>query len=319
MEITFHYPHELTELLIQTVPRLCRSKKSVLLFFQGSGVSKKLMRDLIQKVELDRQSINKFEMVRTVLERLNELGERGLKERREILKRIVEFEDFSVCWPKDQLEAKGLVSQVQKVINVKDSFTRMKDEKERERKKASLEVEQKREKINEKKEKLNNIKKELYALFGNVDPWQRGKTLEKILNDLFDSFEILIKESFTLRGNEGQGIVEQIDGVIGFEGNIYFVEMKWWDCPLGVPEMSQHLVRIYHRGQARGIFISANGYTQPAIKICQEALQKTVVALCDMEEIIKILESEKDLKHYLKEKINSAVVNKNPYYKILAL
>ena len=45
--------------------------------------------------------------------------------RRELLKRVVEFENFSTCCPEDRLEAQDLVSQIRSVINVKDSFTRM--------------------------------------------------------------------------------------------------------------------------------------------------------------------------------------------------
>jgi hypothetical protein len=41
------------------------------------------------------------------------------------MKRLVEFEDFSTCWPDDQLKAKGLVAEILRVIDVKDSFGRM--------------------------------------------------------------------------------------------------------------------------------------------------------------------------------------------------
>lgn len=35
MSEQFHYPADLLELLIETIPRLARSKKSVILFFRG--------------------------------------------------------------------------------------------------------------------------------------------------------------------------------------------------------------------------------------------------------------------------------------------
>jgi hypothetical protein len=38
-DITFHYPPELFNLLVDTIPVLNRSKKDVLLFFRGAGVS----------------------------------------------------------------------------------------------------------------------------------------------------------------------------------------------------------------------------------------------------------------------------------------
>ena len=88
MDITFHYPPELFELLVEAIPRLFRSKRAVLLFFEGAGVSFNLLDDLWQKVETDRTNIHKYEIVRTVLTRLNEQGEATLRERREVLKRV---------------------------------------------------------------------------------------------------------------------------------------------------------------------------------------------------------------------------------------
>ncbi len=135
MDITYHYPPELFELLVDTIPLLSRSKKSTLLFFQGAGVDNSILKDLIFKVENDKDSINKYEIVRTILMRVNEKEVATLRERREILKRVTEFEDFSTCWPADQLKAKGLVGEIRRVIDVKDSFTRMKQELEKEQQK----------------------------------------------------------------------------------------------------------------------------------------------------------------------------------------
>jgi hypothetical protein len=49
------------------------------------------------------------------------------------VKRVTEFEDFTTCWPSDQLKAEGLVARVRQVVNVRDSFTRMKQERDGER------------------------------------------------------------------------------------------------------------------------------------------------------------------------------------------
>jgi Restriction endonuclease len=53
-------------------------------------------------------------------------------------------------------------------------------------------------------------------------------------------------------------MVEQIDGVIERDGELYLVEIKWWSVPLEPGELSHHLVRVSNRGHARGIFISAS-------------------------------------------------------------
>lgn len=82
MDITFHYPPELFELLTDTIPLLCRSKKGVLQFFQGAGVEIDLIDDLWQQVEQDKDNIYKHEIVRETLSLLNIKGEATLQERR---------------------------------------------------------------------------------------------------------------------------------------------------------------------------------------------------------------------------------------------
>lgn len=314
MEIIFHYPPELTQLLIQTIPLLCPSKPDVLLFFKGAGVPESVFSDIAARVARDRNSINKYEMARTVLERLNAKGESTLRERREVLKRVTEFDDFSTCWATDQLKAKGLVAEISRVVGVKDSFTRMKQAQEDEHNKRLAEQRKKKEQEQERRAALRALATELAALFGVTDPHKRGKALEGILNRLFKTNGISVREAFVLRV-DGKGVVEQIDGVIELEGSLYLVEMKWWNDSLGPGEVAQHLVRVFNRGQSRGIFISASSYTSAAVLSCKESLTRAVFVLCDLEEIVHLLEQEKDLHDFLKRKITVAILDKDPYHR----
>ncbi|WP_211373250.1 restriction endonuclease [Paenibacillus faecis] len=313
--ITYHYPPELMGLLIDTVPLLNRSKRDVILFFKGAGVSTRLLNDLENTVMVDRSSINKYEIVRLVLTRLNDLGEQALRERREVLKRVVEFESYEACWDTDRLKAKGLVHEIRQLVNIKDSFTRMKnakDEAEQQIRKEYLRKATEVQKLTQAKERF---KDELSTLFVMKDPHKRGKLFEDILNRLFNSFGILVKEAFTLTGDDNEGIVEQIDGVIEMDGEFYLVEMKWWGKAIGPDEMAKHLVRVFTRGQARGLFISVNGFTDATVTMCKQSLDKVVIVLCDLYEIIFLLENDGDLREFLKSKIQAAIVDKNPYYK----
>jgi restriction system protein len=317
MDIIFHYPPDLLNLLIDTIPLLCRSKRDVILFFKGAGVPSTMTNDLVRKINKDKASISKYEIARTILARLNERGEATLRERREILKRVTEFEEFSTCWPIDQLKAKGLVAEIRKVVQVKDSFTRMELEREAERKSRLAEQAAKRCEEEQRRAKQKTIRANLLSLFAESNKQKRGKALEGVLNSLFNAGGILVREAFTVVGLEGEGVVEQIDGVIELDNELYLVEMKWWDKPLGVGDVSQHLVRVFFRDCARGIFISAAGYTEPAITTCRDALQKSVVVLCNLEEIVLLLEKEEDLKEWLREKIKAAIIHKNPLFEPL--
>lgn len=312
LDAAYHYPPELLELLTDGIPALFKSKQGLIDFFKGAGVSAKYLADWQRKVNLDKNSVRKGEMARSILVRLNEAGELALRERREIIKRVSEFEDFSSCWESDRYKAQGIVAQVRHVVDVKDSFTRMRQAQEAERR---LRIEAQRTKTqaaSAQRAELKAVRAELGALFAEKDPWKRGKALEGVLNGLFQVWGISIREAFQLRV-DSLGTVEQIDGVIELYGNLYLVEMKWWETILGPGDVSQHLVRVFNRGQAHGIFISASGYTPAAVQTCKESLTKHVFVLCHLKEFVLLMEQEMNIPEFLKTKITCAIVEKNPY------
>jgi len=78
--------------------------------------------------------------------------------------------------------------------------------------------------------------------------------------------------------------------VYTLDGEIYLVEMKWLSSPVGVDEIAPHFVRVFFRNAARGIFISASGFSDPAVKQSTDALGKMVSVLCELEELVRLLE-----------------------------
>jgi hypothetical protein len=315
MDIIFHYPPELVSLLINVLPKLCKSKRDLLLFFQGAGVSRTILEPYERLLKTNKDSFNKYPITREILTKLNEQGEKTLQIRRELLKRITEFDDFSVCWEKDQAAARGLVAQIRDLINVKDSFTRMRIEKDEEKRRRLAQQESFAIAARQKRDRHQAVRDELYALFSEKDAHKRGKALEKTLNNLFSCFDILVREAFTIKGKCGEGVIEQIDGLIELEGHLYLVEVKWWNTTIGVSDIAPHLVRVFNRGgQARGLFISYTDFTDPAIAQCRDALSRgAVVVLSTLQEFVSCLDREGDLKQWLKSKVNSAIVDKQPF------
>ncbi|SFH92129.1 restriction endonuclease [Planctomicrobium piriforme] len=313
MDITFHYPPELFNLLVDTIPRLCRSKEDTVLFLRGAGISSQLTADLSEIIRTNRKEIDKFKIVRTVLTRLNEKGEVALRERREIVKRVVEFDDFSHCWDNERLKAQGLVCQIQKLVNVKDSFTRMKSERDQERKDHIAKKERELAEILRKREAIESIKNELYALFGEENPRARGKKLEGILNRWFAEAGIGVRKAFEVVDPDGAGIVEQVDGVIDLNGHLCFVEMKWWKDPVGVAEISQHMMRVFLRAETRAILISASEYTETAVASCRQALTQKAVTLCTLQELVTVLERQANIAVFLSRKMHTTIIDKSPF------
>lgn len=314
----YHYPPDLLELLVEALARLNKSKKGVVTFLRGAGVDEADLADVDEIVRKSPASINKFEIARQALVKVNARGDSGLRSRREIIKRVVEFEDYSSCWPEDQLKARGLVAAVREAVNKKDAFTRMHQERDVERAEVVARQRAEQAAAAEKRAKIESVNGRLTSLFGMDDrPHERGKLLEAVLNDLFKAYGVHVREDFRRKDPDTSVVLEQIDGVIELDGAIYLVEMKWLNSPVGVGEFFPHLGRLFLRANAHGIFISSSGYTEPVVKECATALAQKTMILCSLQEFVMLLQRQGDLIAFLKRKLQAAIVDKNPYLQIL--
>ncbi|GLY85968.1 restriction endonuclease [Actinoallomurus iriomotensis] len=283
-------------------------------FFTGAGVPDSMTADLRTRLRTNPETVKKFATARTVLNRINQGGDRTLRARREVLKRVCEYEDFSTCWPEDRLKAQGLVAAVRKTVHAKDSFTRMRQEQERERherlrdRREALETEQRR------RAERQALRSRLAGLSSMGDAQQRGIVFEGLLNDLFAADGLLVRESFALKYGD-DGIVEQIDGLIDLDGQSYLVEAKWWSKPLGTGDTAQHLVRVHNRADVRGLIISTSGFTAGAIRQCTDALATKVVVLAETPELLFLLEQEGSLADWLRAKVRAATVDRIPLHR----
>lgn len=315
----YHYPPDLFDLLVDALGRLNKSKKGVVLFLRGAGVDETDLAEVDRTVRASPDAINKFEIARNVLIKVNARGDSGLRPRREIIKRVVEFEDFSNCWPEDQLKARGLVAAIREAVNKKDSFTRMKQERDAEREQALVRQRAEQAAVAVKRAKIEQVTTGLSALFGmDAKPQERGKLLEGVLNDLFHAYGVYVREDFRRKDPDTSVVLEQIDGVIELDGTVYLVEMKWLKNPVGVAEFAPHLVRLFGRANASGIFISTTGYTEPVIKECINVLNQKTMVLCSLQEIVMLLQRQDDLIAFLKKKTHAAIIDKNPFLQILS-
>lgn len=315
----YHYPPDLLELLVEALARLNKSKKGVVTFLRGAGVDESDLADVDEIVRKSPASLNKFEIARQALVKVNARGDSGLRPRREIIKRIVEFEDYSSCWPEDQLKARGLVAAVREAVNKKDAFTRMHQERDVERAEVIARQRADQAAAAEKRAKIESVNSRLTSLFGMDDrPQERGKLLEAVLNDLFKAYGINVREDFRRKDPDSSVVIEQIDGVIELDGAIHLVEMKWLNSPVGVGEFLPHLSRLFLRANAHGIFISSSGYTEPVVKECAIALAQKTMILCSLQEFVMLLQRQGDLIAFLKRKSQAAIVDKNPYLQILS-
>lgn len=309
----YHFPPDLISVLIDTIPLLRRSKMDMVEFFRACGVAERHLADLHQRVATDRNSINKYEIVRTAIARVNEEGDSGLRARREIIRRVVEWEDFSTCWPEHALKAQGLVAKVRQLVNAKDAFVRIQQERDRERDERLRAQRQAAAEIARKRHERQALHGDLVKLFGMKDPRQRGLQLESLLNQIFLLDGLGVRESFTLATDSGQ-IGEQIDGLVELANQPYAVEVKWWKDSLGVDGVARHLVRVYGRAGVHGLIISASGFADTALEECRRALTQRTIVLAELREIIYLPEQDGDFGEWLRVKTRAASVDRKPLY-----
>jgi restriction system protein len=271
---------------------------------------------LQQRVAADRTVINRYEIARTVLTRINEGGDQNLGQRREVIKRVTEFQDFSACWPDDQLKARALVASIRELVNVKDSFTRISQERDNDRRehlrRQAAAADGKRRRIAAR----DGLRRRLAALSSMSNPRERGLALEGVLNDIFKLDELSIREAFTLNTEDGQ-VGEQIDGLIVLDGHPVLVEAKWHAKPLGVNDVSRHLVRVYGRpAGVHGLIVSSSAFATAAVEECRRALAQRVIMLAEVNELVLLLEEpDANFRKWLGAKLLAASVDRQPLFR----
>jgi hypothetical protein len=105
---------------------------------------------------------------------------------------------------------------------------------------------------------LDRLKQEYLKLSVDSDRSKAGFALERLLNRLFEIFQLEPRQPFRVIG-------EQIDGSFELDAQIYLLESKWEKHPL--PEEHLLVFRGKIEGKStftRGVFIALNGISAPA-------------------------------------------------------
>lgn len=173
-DLAFHYPPDVFDAVVDAVPLLTRGKHDVVMCFRGCGVERAFLAGIDRRIDVEPK-FSKYHITREILAYLNERGDPGLGPRREVLKRVSEFDDFSSCYPDNQMKARGAVATVAQLVNKKDSFTRMRDERERELQRHRDAHRAETEKQDAKRAHREQSKNDLFALFGEQNPHRRGR------------------------------------------------------------------------------------------------------------------------------------------------
>lgn len=308
----FHFPPDLFNLLVDTIPRLNKTKKDLLLFFENVGVPKQYLQTYYILLDRNRSQFKKFDVTREILAVLNEQAEKMLGVRRRLLQRVIEFDSFETCYPNDKDRAKANVLDIQKLVKLKDTVTKYENYLSKEQSEKIKIQQEKIEKIRKSKAQFEDLCQRFSKLFSVQNPQERGKKLEKVLNDIFGYFKIGVKEDFVIYDDETGKNYEQIDGVVEINHYLTLIEMKWEKNPIGADKVGRFMSRLLVRKNVDGLIISYSSFTDTAISTAKEALSISVLALVDLKDIFEVLNREKDLAEFLEEIVKNVKLYKNP-------
>lgn len=313
MALSYHFPPDLFNLLVDAIPKINRTKKDLLSFFKNVGTPISLLNKYYSIVNYDPKQISKKDITREVLEQLNSSDSNEyLGIRRKLLQRVIDFTAFNTCYENDVDSAKARIFEIKQLVSLKDSVTKQEQFIENERNEKIKAKKQQLSKLTASKEKFDTITNDFNKLFAISNPQLRGKALETVLNELFTFFKIGIRESFCIADEESGKIYEQIDGTIELNNYLTLVEMKWERNPIGVDPVSRFMTRLFVRSNVDGIIISYSSFTDTAPPIAKEGLSQRTVSLVDLQDISKILALKKDLPEYLTSLIREVRLTKNP-------
>ena len=142
-------------------------------------------------------------------------------------------------------------------------------------------------------EELEQLKNQLLELCTMVDRNAAGFELERLLNKLFEAFDLAPRKPFRVLG-------EQIDGSFELDHEVYLLEAKWVQQP--VPESELLVFRGKIEGKSaytRGLLIALNGMSQDASQAIVRGKQATFFAMSG-HDLMVILSGEIPLVDFLR-------------------
>jgi|GEM_PF-6979228 len=128
-----HLRPDLIQKMVDAITNLVWGKQQVIDLFRNAGVPDRLLQDFQQQVIRDKDSVKKPIMIRTILQRMNDAGDSAdaVRMRREVVRRVIEWKNYSTCQPNCEDIARGAVASVQEIVDMYDFITEIRQERDR--------------------------------------------------------------------------------------------------------------------------------------------------------------------------------------------
>jgi len=141
---------------------------------------------------------------------------------------------------------------------------------------------------------------------------KRGLDFEQLINDVFDSEDILLQGGYHTDDNRA----EQIDGAIEISHRIFLLEVKWVEANLAASDLYSFIGKVENKFQGTGgIFISRNALTENFIHALNKGRRQSVIVIHgpDLDDIFT---HKVSLKNYLHQTIRVMSYNNIVHYPV---
>ncbi len=145
--------------------------------------------------------------------------------------------------------------------------------------------------------KRGELRDVFYTLTMDSDRQKAGLKLGRVLNELFEMFQLSPRGSFKLIG-------EQIDGSFLLDEESYLVEAKWESCQIAEDKLLVFRGKIEGKSSfTRGVFVSISGFTKQCLESISKHKQPTFF-LVDGFDLTTVLEGQTSLTDLVRAKRN---------------
>jgi hypothetical protein len=145
-----------------------------------------------------------------------------------------------------------------------------------------------------------------YLELMKMTPQQRGFALERLLRDLFDTFDLDPRASFRVTG-------EQIDGGFTIDGMHFVLEAKWEKAPADRAALDTFHAKVERRADiTQGLFVAIEGFEPTAVEL--HSRRGSHLILMNGADLYAALESRIDLRELLRRKLRHAAMTGDILY-----
>ena len=284
----FYLPPEIKNALIQVCGRSFWYKQPLFDIFDRSGIPENLY--------LKYEHEPKFKIARLVIDDLEAMGDEGMLLQKRLLTELCKLRTLPDSEVPDKDAGLDALRKLKRLSQEHDLF--IEDEKARARRRLN-DSDTQVQKARERERKLKELFEAFNELSTSTEYQSRAYSLEDLLKELFNIFEIRYRKSYRADG-------EQIDGCFNFGGFDYLVEARWRKDVPTLEDLLGFKGKVDRKIEStRGLFVSILGFRDDIIQRLREAGSANLI-LMDGYDLTLILEGRVSLLDALQAKADKA-------------